>query len=32
MVLAWEGRADARGALASPEGRAVARGRVILAW
>ena len=31
MVLAWEGRAEAGDALASP-GRAVARGGVVLAW
>ena len=32
MVLAWEGRAEARGALASPGGRANTGGRVVLAW
>ena len=32
MVLAWEGRAEAGGAIASPGGRANAGGRVVLAW
>ena len=31
MVLAWEGRAEAGDALASP-GRAVAGGGVVLTW
>ena len=32
LVLAWEGRAVAGGALASPGGRGNAGGRVVLAW
>ena len=32
MVLAWEGRAVAGDVLASPGGRANARGGVVLAW